>query len=555
MSDIPEVQEYTNLCFAGSQQQTNALLDDPNLASAIKKMVEVQLAVMLFPTVKRIVESFLGSLEPMMENLVRKTVKQEIELAQERFFTREKWKPHDDPHTSQVRCLELQFLDRISSPVYTGKQIKGERGDSIKLALVDSDGNLVNSGPEASARVEILVVQEGACHGDNSYNCGDSEGVISEKKGRKPLLFRNYFKMKEGIVDLEDVKFKNKAKWTKSCEVNLVARVVENLNGTKVKDAKTESFRVMDCRSTLYKKHDPPMLSDEVWRLQKIGKEGRLHKRLQEAKIYSVKEFLISLNLDPRSLQQRLNVGAEKFKVIVDHARRCEIGGKLYVYHTSGHERKFPVVFDVVGHLRGLVREQLFVPVHDLAEDEKVEAHKMVVSAFEHWEDVQSIDNEASLADIPSQFSGGVNTSISSRIESPTGSNFGICNTISGNCRALSRTSSRHMSPVYSIGGTSFFDGVAGLFQMDNMDSACADSDNEYQQFLIWNHDDSLEFGNPNVESRADQSTADIGCHRIDAQVLSPSRAQLRWRMAIVSVRKRNMAPEDTHSQKKQRHS
>ena len=69
---------------------------------------------------------------------------------------------------------------------------------------------------------------------------------------------------------------------------------------------------------------------------------------------------------------QRLNVGAEKFKVIVDHARRCEIGGKLYVYHTSGHERKFPVVFDVVGHLRGLVREQLFVPVHDLAEDEKV---------------------------------------------------------------------------------------------------------------------------------------------------------------------------------------
>ena len=36
--------------------------------------VEGQLAVMLFPTVKRIVDSFLGSLEPMMENLVRKTV-------------------------------------------------------------------------------------------------------------------------------------------------------------------------------------------------------------------------------------------------------------------------------------------------------------------------------------------------------------------------------------------------------------------------------------------------------------------------------------------------
>lgn len=437
------------------------------------------------------------------------------------------------------------------------------------MALVDSDGNPVNSGPEASAKVEILVVQEGAGDVDNNYICGDSEVVISEKKGRKPLLSRNYFKMKKGILDLDNIKFKNESKWTKTCEVNLVARVVENLNGTNVKDAKTESFRVVDCRSTLYKKHDPPMLSDEVWRLEKICRGGRLHKRLQEAKIYSVKDFLISLNLDTRSLQERLNVGAEKFKVIVDHARRCMIGGKLHMYYTPGCDKKVPVVFDVVGHLRGLLHEQLFVPVDNLAEHEKVEAQKMVVSAFEHWEDVQSIDNESSLADIPSLLSNGVNTSIPSRIESPSGSSFGICTTINGNGRAFSRTSSWHMSPIYSFGSTSCFDGSAGLLQMDNMDfishgmnsadfskTLCADlGDNEHQQFLIFNHDDCLQFENLNVESCADQSSASIGCQRDDDHVPSSSRARSRWRMAVVSIRKRIMAPEDIHAQKKQRHS
>lgn len=42
----------------------------------------------------------------------------------------------------------------------------------------------------------------------------------------------------------------------------------------------------------VYKKHHPPNLSDEVWRLEKIGKEGAFHKKLTAAKITTVQEFL-----------------------------------------------------------------------------------------------------------------------------------------------------------------------------------------------------------------------------------------------------------------------
>lgn len=43
---------------------------------------------------------------------------------------------------------------------------------------------------------------------------------------------------------------------------------------------------------TVYKKHYPPALNDEVWRLEKIGKDGSFHKRLTKSGIYTVEDFL-----------------------------------------------------------------------------------------------------------------------------------------------------------------------------------------------------------------------------------------------------------------------
>lgn len=60
--------------------------------------------------------------------------------------------------------------------------------------------------------------------------------------------------------------------------------------------------------SLVYKKHYPPALKDEVWRLEKIGKDGSFHKRLNKSGILTVEDFL---RLVVRDLDVRLGLPLE----------------------------------------------------------------------------------------------------------------------------------------------------------------------------------------------------------------------------------------------------
>lgn len=53
----------------------------------------------------------------------------------------------------------------------------------------------------------------------------------------------------------------------------------------------------------MYKKHYPPALHDEVWRLDRIAKDGALHKKLLKAEILTVQDFLRLLVRDPQRLR------------------------------------------------------------------------------------------------------------------------------------------------------------------------------------------------------------------------------------------------------------
>ncbi|PPS04228.1 hypothetical protein GOBAR_AA16439 [Gossypium barbadense] len=52
-----------------------------------------------------------------------------------------------------------------------------------------------------------------------------------------------------------------------------------------------------------YKKHHPPMLGDEVWWLEKIGKDGAFHKKLAYEGVNTVQDFLKMLVVDPPKLR------------------------------------------------------------------------------------------------------------------------------------------------------------------------------------------------------------------------------------------------------------
>lgn len=56
-------------------------------------------------------------------------------------------------------------------------------------------------------------------------------------------------------------------------------------------------------RFAVYKKHYPPALHDEVWRLDRIAKDGVLHKKLLKANIGTVEDFLRLLVKDPQKLR------------------------------------------------------------------------------------------------------------------------------------------------------------------------------------------------------------------------------------------------------------
>lgn len=54
----------------------------------------------------------------------------------------------------------------------------------------------------------------------------------------------------------------------------------------------------------MYKKHYPPALGDDVWRLEKIGKDGTFHKKLISHGIETVQDFLKLANIDPHKIRR-----------------------------------------------------------------------------------------------------------------------------------------------------------------------------------------------------------------------------------------------------------
>ncbi len=52
------------------------------------------------------------------------------------------------------------------------------------------------------------------------------------------------------------------------------------------------------------KKHYPPELKDEVWGLEKIGKDGSFHKRLNKYGLFTVEDFLRLIVRDPQKLRK-----------------------------------------------------------------------------------------------------------------------------------------------------------------------------------------------------------------------------------------------------------
>ncbi|KAL5974275.1 hypothetical protein ACLOJK_030939 [Asimina triloba] len=377
-------------------------------------------------------------------------VKEEVELALATHLGCKKRHCGKQVHPSTSRSLQLHFTNKLSLPIFTGSKIEGEDCSVINVAVVDTlTGETVTSGQESSIKVEIVVL-EGDFEGgkDGNWTSEDfNNNIVRAREGKRPLLTGDVLlNLNEGISMVGEIMFTDNSSWTRSRKFRLGARAVDgNVDGVRVVEAKTEAFMVKDHRGELYKKHYPPSMCDEVWRLEKIGKDGAFHKRLNSENIHTVKDFLRLLWVDSQKLRNILGTGmsAKMWEVTAEHARTCTPDRQLHIYCPDG-QTTMGVVFNSVGQITGLLTEQ-FIPVNELSESQKfgdfilsnnaeavnwpgweiwmsqlpfyvlvldialvaglrltfagrleANAHNMVKAAFDHWDEVIPYDDVAS---------------------------------------------------------------------------------------------------------------------------------------------------------------
>ncbi|MBA0603523.1 hypothetical protein Gorai_003663, partial [Gossypium raimondii] len=273
--------------------------------------------------------------------------------------------------------LQLRFRSRLSLPLYTGGKVEGEQGAAIHIVLVDSNtAHVVTTGPEASMKLDVVVL-EGDFSNEDDEDWTQEEfdsHLVKERPGKRPLLTGDLqVTLKEGVGTLGDLTFTDNSSWIRSRKFRLGLKVASGYcEGIRVREAKTEAFTVKDHRGELYKKHYPPALNDEVWRLEKIGKDGSFHKRLSAEGIFTVEDFLRLVVRDQQKLRNILGSGMSNkmWEALLDHAKTCVLSGKLYVYYTDD-SRNSGVVFNNIYELNGLISGEQYFPADSLSDSQK----------------------------------------------------------------------------------------------------------------------------------------------------------------------------------------
>ncbi|XP_057966748.1 calmodulin-binding protein 60 D-like isoform X2 [Malania oleifera] len=347
-------------------------------------------------------QKLCSSLEPIL----RRVVSEEVERALAKLGP-----PRLNGRSSPMRIggpdgrnLQLHFRSRLSLPLFTGAKVEGEQGAAIHIVLVDANsGHVVTSGPESSVKLDVVVLE-----GD--FNNEEDEGwaqeefdshVVKERDGKRPLLTGDLqVTLKEGVGTLGELTFTDNSSWIRSRKFRLGLKVALGFcEGIHIREAKTEAFIVKDHRGELYKKHYPPALNDEVWRLEKIGKDGSFHKRLNGAGILTVEDFLRLVVRETQKLRNILGSGMSNkmWDALIEHAKTCVLSGKHYVYY-SDNSRNIGVVFNNIYELSGLISGEQYCCADSLSESQKVYVDTLVKKAYENWNQVVEYDGKSLLS-------------------------------------------------------------------------------------------------------------------------------------------------------------
>ncbi|CAN1198463.1 Calmodulin-binding protein 60 C, partial [Linum perenne] len=348
-------------------------------------------------------QKLCSSLEPILRRVVSEEVERALaKLGPPRINGR--WASPKRIEGLGGRKLQLQFRSQLSLPLFTGGKVEGEQGAAIHVVLLDAKtGHVVTSGPEASAKLDVIVL-EGDFNNEDEEDWTEEDfesHVVKEREGKRPLLTGELqVVLKEGVGTLGEFTFTDNSSWIRSRKFRLGLKVASGYcEGMRIREAKTEAFTVKDHRGELYKKHYPPALNDEVWRLEKIGKDGSFHKKLNQQGIFTVEDFLRLAVKDAHKLRNILGSGMSNkmWEALLEHAKTCVLSGKLYVYYPED-SRNVGVVFDNIYQLNGLISGDQYYSADSLSDEQKVYVDTLVKKAYENWNEVVEYDGKSLLS-------------------------------------------------------------------------------------------------------------------------------------------------------------
>ncbi|OWM62910.1 hypothetical protein CDL15_Pgr020204 [Punica granatum] len=348
-----------------------------------------------------------GDIICRLEPFLRSVIRDEVDRAITNF--------HDRPTersllntvgTSEVeRGLELRFIGNLASTIFTGSKIVAEDGNTIRLELFDARTNrIVAMGPLSSIKIEILVLDgDFGCDGREDWTEKDfSANIIREREGKRPLLNGEHFIiLRGGVGYLAELAFTDNSSWVRSRKFRLGARTVQKIpTEVRIKEARSETFVVKDHRGELYKKHHPPHLLDEVWRLEKISRDGTFHKRLTSHGIQTVKDFLRLYETDPSALKNILSSGipSKTWESIIEHANNCVVDDNNFYGYNQTLKKQGLLFNSVYKVVAATFDGQFYSPLDKLTSHQKVLVQNMKKQAFNNLHHLFPIDALSTIA-------------------------------------------------------------------------------------------------------------------------------------------------------------
>ncbi|KAJ1282741.1 hypothetical protein BS78_03G074800 [Paspalum vaginatum] len=345
-----------------------------------------------FSTVIReaMLQKHMQTLFRLLEPLLRRVVQEELQAG-----LMQSPRVVERLPRAERAAWKLAFRTPPQLPIFTGSKIEDEAGHPLEVVLVDAATGSPAPPPQQALRVELVpVFGDFPPDGRDDWAADEfqNKGVVKEREGKRPLLTGDVgLTMRDGRATVGDLQFTDNSSWVRCRKFRIGVRVAPGTyDGARIQEAMTEAFVVRDHRGELYRKHYPPVLADDVWRLEKIGKEGAFHRKLKRNNVANVQDFVRMLMVKPEELRAILGDGMtdRMWEATTNHAKTCALDGKVYVYATPQGAIYVNSIFGLVSAEIGGVEW----PLQQLNRNQKMLVQQMVLEAYEHRHNLQEAE-------------------------------------------------------------------------------------------------------------------------------------------------------------------